>query len=148
VFGDDSVDLRLGTHFLLPQIPPQPFVDPNTRRCRAVISAITYAVRVLLCPSGSPNSPWCHTRIHKTAFRCVRANSNEVINSANVYGNRDRSFSGINAQRQPNKKFLFSLPGFLVAVPAARRGPALDVRRSGIGIPRRRENMILRFRSH
>lgn len=28
VFDEDSVDLRLGTYFLLPQIPPQPFVDP------------------------------------------------------------------------------------------------------------------------
>lgn len=26
-FDQDSVDLRLGTHFLLPQIPPQPFTD-------------------------------------------------------------------------------------------------------------------------
>jgi dCTP deaminase len=24
---DDSIDLRLGTHFLLPQVPPQPFFD-------------------------------------------------------------------------------------------------------------------------
>lgn len=27
--GEDSVDLRLGTHFLMPQVPPQPFLDPN-----------------------------------------------------------------------------------------------------------------------
>ena len=26
-FDEDSVDLRLGTHFLLPQIPPQPYFD-------------------------------------------------------------------------------------------------------------------------
>ncbi len=30
VFDEDSVDLRLGTYFLLPQIPPQPFVDPTS----------------------------------------------------------------------------------------------------------------------
>lgn len=29
-FDDDSVDLRLGTHFLLPQIPPQPYIDPGS----------------------------------------------------------------------------------------------------------------------
>jgi dCTP deaminase len=29
VFTEDSIDLRLGTHFLMPQIPPQPFVDPG-----------------------------------------------------------------------------------------------------------------------
>lgn len=28
----DSVDLRLGTHFLMPQIPPQPFVDPGSKQ--------------------------------------------------------------------------------------------------------------------
>lgn len=28
-FTKDSIDLRLGTHFLLPQIPPQPFIDPG-----------------------------------------------------------------------------------------------------------------------
>ena len=26
-FDEDSIDLRLGTHFLLPQIPPQPYFD-------------------------------------------------------------------------------------------------------------------------
>jgi len=26
-FDQDSVDLRLGTHFLMPQVPPEPFVD-------------------------------------------------------------------------------------------------------------------------
>lgn len=26
---EDSIDLRLGTRFLLPQVPPQPFYDPN-----------------------------------------------------------------------------------------------------------------------
>ncbi len=26
-FDQDSVDLRLGTHFLMPQVPPQPYVD-------------------------------------------------------------------------------------------------------------------------
>jgi dCTP deaminase len=30
VFDEDSVDLRLGTYFLLPQIPPEPFVDPTS----------------------------------------------------------------------------------------------------------------------
>jgi dCTP deaminase len=30
VFDEDSIDLRLGTYFLLPQIPPQPFVDPTS----------------------------------------------------------------------------------------------------------------------
>jgi dCTP deaminase len=30
-FDEDSVDLRLGTHFLLPQIPPQPFMDLGTQ---------------------------------------------------------------------------------------------------------------------
>jgi dCTP deaminase len=30
VFDEDSVDLRLGTYFLLPQVPPQPFVDPTS----------------------------------------------------------------------------------------------------------------------
>jgi dCTP deaminase len=30
VFDEDSLDLRLGTYFLLPQIPPQPFVDPTS----------------------------------------------------------------------------------------------------------------------
>src|ERR1700677_136320 len=29
-FDEDAVDLRLGTYFLLPQIPPQPFVDPTS----------------------------------------------------------------------------------------------------------------------
>jgi len=29
-FDEESVDLRLGTYFLLPQIPPQPFIDPNS----------------------------------------------------------------------------------------------------------------------
>src|SRR5437879_554077 len=29
-FDEDSIDLRLGTHFLMPQVPPQPFVDPNS----------------------------------------------------------------------------------------------------------------------
>jgi dCTP deaminase len=29
-FDEDSVDLRLGTHFLMPQIPPEPFIDPNS----------------------------------------------------------------------------------------------------------------------
>jgi dCTP deaminase len=29
-FDEDSIDLRLGTHFLLPQVPPQPFVDPTS----------------------------------------------------------------------------------------------------------------------
>jgi dCTP deaminase len=29
-FDQDSVDLRLGTHFLLPQIPPQPFMDQGS----------------------------------------------------------------------------------------------------------------------
>ena len=28
-FDEDSIDLRLGTHFLLPQIPPQPYFDQN-----------------------------------------------------------------------------------------------------------------------
>jgi dCTP deaminase len=28
-FTEDSIDLRLGTHFLLPQIPPQPYIDPG-----------------------------------------------------------------------------------------------------------------------
>ena len=28
-FDADSVDLRLGSHFLMPQIPPQPFFDPT-----------------------------------------------------------------------------------------------------------------------
>ena len=28
-FDQDSVDLRLGTHFLLPQIPPQPYFDQS-----------------------------------------------------------------------------------------------------------------------
>lgn len=31
-FDEDSVDLRLGTHFLLPQIPPQPFMEPGATR--------------------------------------------------------------------------------------------------------------------
>jgi dCTP deaminase len=35
VFDEDSVDLRLGTYFLLPQIPPQPFLDPNTPQVAA-----------------------------------------------------------------------------------------------------------------
>src|ERR1035437_4934866 len=26
-FDQDSVDLRLGTHFLMPQVPPEPYVD-------------------------------------------------------------------------------------------------------------------------
>jgi dCTP deaminase len=30
VFDEDSLDLRLGTYFLLPQIPPQPFVAPTS----------------------------------------------------------------------------------------------------------------------
>ena len=30
VFDEESVDLRLGTYFLMPQIPPQPFIDPNS----------------------------------------------------------------------------------------------------------------------
>jgi dCTP deaminase len=30
VFDEDSIDLRLGTYFLLPQIPPQPFVEPTS----------------------------------------------------------------------------------------------------------------------
>src|ERR1700677_4333165 len=29
VFDEESVDLRLGTYFLMPQLPPQPFMDPN-----------------------------------------------------------------------------------------------------------------------
>lgn len=29
-FDEESVDLRLGTYFLMPQIPPQPFIDPNS----------------------------------------------------------------------------------------------------------------------
>jgi len=28
-FDNDSVDLRLGTYFLMPQIPPDPFLDPT-----------------------------------------------------------------------------------------------------------------------
>jgi dCTP deaminase len=28
-YTEDSVDLRLGTHFLLPQVPPQPYIDPG-----------------------------------------------------------------------------------------------------------------------
>jgi dCTP deaminase len=28
-FTEDSIDLRLGTHFLMPQIPPEPFIDPG-----------------------------------------------------------------------------------------------------------------------
>jgi dCTP deaminase len=31
-FDEDSVDLRLGTYFLMPQVPPQPFVDPNSSK--------------------------------------------------------------------------------------------------------------------
>ena len=30
VFDEESVDLCLGTYFLMPQIPPQPFIDPNS----------------------------------------------------------------------------------------------------------------------
>jgi dCTP deaminase len=29
-FDEDSIDLRLGTHFLLPQIPPQPYMDQGS----------------------------------------------------------------------------------------------------------------------
>jgi dCTP deaminase len=35
VFDQDSVDLRLGTYFLMPQIPPEPFVDPTSSRSTA-----------------------------------------------------------------------------------------------------------------
>lgn len=28
-FSEDSIDLRLGTHFLMPQIPPEPYIDPG-----------------------------------------------------------------------------------------------------------------------
>jgi len=31
-FSTDAIDLRLGTHFLLPQIPPRPFSDPTEDR--------------------------------------------------------------------------------------------------------------------
>src|SRR5260370_1672225 len=31
-FSTDSIDLRLGCYFLLPQVPPAPFFDPNLRR--------------------------------------------------------------------------------------------------------------------
>jgi dCTP deaminase len=31
-FDEDSIDLRLGTHFLLPQIPPQPYFDQSGSR--------------------------------------------------------------------------------------------------------------------
>jgi dCTP deaminase len=31
VFDNDSIDLRLGTFFLLPQTPPEPFLDPTDR---------------------------------------------------------------------------------------------------------------------
>ena len=31
-FDQDSIDLRLGTHFLLPQIPPQPYFDQSGAR--------------------------------------------------------------------------------------------------------------------
>ena len=34
-FDEESVDLRLGTYFLMPQIPPQPFVDPNAPKASA-----------------------------------------------------------------------------------------------------------------
>lgn len=28
-YDEDSIDLRLGTYFLMPQIPPQPYIDPG-----------------------------------------------------------------------------------------------------------------------
>jgi len=31
-FDADSVDLRLGTHFLMPQLPPEPFLDPTIEK--------------------------------------------------------------------------------------------------------------------
>lgn len=31
VFDHDSIDLRLGTYFLLPQTPPEPFLDPTDK---------------------------------------------------------------------------------------------------------------------
>ncbi len=31
VLDEDSLDLRLGTHFLLPRVPPQPFFYPGTQ---------------------------------------------------------------------------------------------------------------------
>lgn len=31
VLDEDSLDLRLGTHFLLPKVPPQPFFYPGTQ---------------------------------------------------------------------------------------------------------------------
>jgi len=31
-FDVDSVDLRLGTHFLMPQLPPEPFLDPTVEK--------------------------------------------------------------------------------------------------------------------
>ncbi len=34
VFDTESVDLRLGTHFLLPQLPPQPFFYPGSQSSR------------------------------------------------------------------------------------------------------------------
>lgn len=34
VFDTESIDLRLGTHFLLPQLPPQPFFFPGTESSR------------------------------------------------------------------------------------------------------------------
>ena len=34
-FSADSVDMRLGSHFLLPQVPPQPFLTLDSQRARA-----------------------------------------------------------------------------------------------------------------
>ena len=31
-FDADSVDLRLGSHFLMPQLPPEPFLDPTIEK--------------------------------------------------------------------------------------------------------------------
>src|SRR5271170_5797410 len=74
----------------------------------------------------------------QTAYAYSQASSDSRVQSSR------RRLSRIDAYSEEFQELPLETPELLVAIPTARRRPSLDAARGGVGIPRAREDVVLR----